>query len=544
MKKKKINIYSIFLIVFSSFVVFISCKEDEEVFPRTRLFRPVLNEELFSEENTIIVNMGNMKEATSYTITVSRDTFQTVDYTFESDTNFVIIDESIVGEELLWYTIYQVQATAHADVADFDSKVSDLGNVRTQKFPSNMMAPTFFDVTDTRARVFWSTVGAPVTTVKVFAIDDLRLENPLAEFTVSDAERAAEEKIVSGLDPLSQYQLAIYSDEKVRGWEVYETKEGLDFGDKVVDLVGIDNPDILSDTLPSIESGSVVLLEGGRTYNANGHAFDKSVMIRSGYSFTPALPLIDCGSNFNIVEGSTIDSLVFIDVAFSGDFGGNYIFNIDKSGTVGEIKYEGCQIRSLRGIARIKGGVGTLGKFTINDCVVDSINGYGVLAVDKDSWEAGDISFTNSTFSKVIYFLISRSNTNSVLIDGCTISETPEKGRQIFRWRGSDGENDVVNGITIQNTIWGHGWNKDGEPDYAVAGFQGLANTNFNVINTYTTSDFSFSGSEIPGFPNFLYSGGAADLWESPYEGVDFNFKDQSFAGKGDSGDPRWRIGL
>ena len=30
------------------------------------------------------------------------------------------------------------------------------------------------------------------------------------------------------------------------------------------------------------------------------------------------------------------------------DFGGRYVFNIDKTSTVGEIKFESCVIRTLR----------------------------------------------------------------------------------------------------------------------------------------------------------------------------------------------------
>ena len=78
----------------------------------------------------------------------------------------------------------------------------------------------------------------------------------------------------------------------------------------------------------------------------------------------------------------------------------------------------------------MKGGEGTLDKYTITDCQVDSINGYGVLSVDKNTWACNDILLENSSFSKCIYFLVSRNNSNTVTLDGCTINEAPEKGRQ------------------------------------------------------------------------------------------------------------------
>src|SRR5699024_11499939 len=103
---------------------FYACKQHTPVAQRTRLFRPVLSEQLHSENNTVIVDMGDLKEAISYTLEVSRDTFQTIELTLETDTNYVEIDS------LLWNTIYQVRATAHAEDSEFDSKVSDLGAVR------------------------------------------------------------------------------------------------------------------------------------------------------------------------------------------------------------------------------------------------------------------------------------------------------------------------------------------------------------------------------------------------------------------------------
>ena len=545
MKRKQINIITLLLIFFAGVLIFNSCKEDEQ-FPRTRLFQPVLNEDLYSEDNTIIVNLGKMKEAESYFIEVSRDSFATIDYSFEVDTNYFVINQDLIGEELLWFTIYQVQVTAIADAADYNSKPSFLGSVRTQKFPSNMLTPTVFDVTDTRAQVRWLTSGLDITMIKVFAENDLRLENPLLDFEVSSEDIAAEMSVISGLEPATTYQVAIYSGETLRGWELYTTKEAQVSGDNVYDLTGLEGDTItaLADTLSSVVDGAIILLEGGKIYTTGGYAFDKSVTIQSGYSFVQALPTIECSSNFNITDGANVGYVHFKNIYFEGDFGANYVFNIDVSGTIGELKFESCKIHSLRGIARMKGGEGTLEKFTITDCVVDSINGYGVCYVDKDTWAAGDILLENSTFSKIQYFLASRSNTNSITIESCTLCEVPDVGRQMFRWRGGAGANDVLNGIKIYNCIFGFGWDMDAEETHAVKGIEGLTNTLIDIKNTYTTFDFSFSGNEIPTFPNFVYGGTTEELWVDPLVGLDFDFKDTGFAGKGDCGDPRWRIGL
>lgn len=552
MKIQKFNIRTLLLLFAMGLLIFNACNKDDDNYPRTRLFQPVLNVDLYSVDNTIIIDLGKMKAATSYTIELSRDSFKTAtpEYSFNTTSNYVEVNSTTIGEDLLWYTIYQVRATAHADDPAYDSKVSDLGSVRTQKFPSNQGAPTLFDVLDSRARVFWTQSGAPITKIKVYAIDDLRLKTPLLQFDVTDADRLVTEKIIGGLSPSTKYQIAIYSEDKVRGWEIYSTREPLVSGDKVIDLTGIDKTSILADTLADVAAESIILLDGGKTYTTGGYKFDKSLTIMAGYSFTPALPLIDCSSNFGILGGSTFDYIRFVNIAFSADMGANYVFNPSESSStpinVGEIKYDGCQIRKLRGISRFR-GAGTIGSFIITNSVCDSIGSYGILTLDTDKTIFVDnIVLENSTFSKIDVFIVNRTNSQSVVIESCTFSEAPSNSRQIFRWRGSTGFNDVVNGIKIHNTIWGHTWDMSNSGIAGADGFDGLPNTNFDVLNCYSTSDFLWAvgKDEIPGFPVANYSGPAGNLWVNPYTGVDFNIKDGAFAGKGDCGDPRWRIGL
>ena len=189
-------------------------------------------------------------------------------------------------------------------------------------------------------------------------------------------------------------------------------------------------------------------------------------------------------------------------------------------------------------------GPGVLDKYTILNCVIDSIKDYGILTVDRNDWACNNILIKNTTISKAQMLFTSKNNTNTVVIDGCTINEAPENGRQMFRWREA-GQDNVLEGINIVNTIWGRGWNMTGGDVYTVDGFDGMGTTTWIITNTYATGDFGIAEGKdaIPGFPSFTYSGMSNDLWVDPDKG-NFNIKDNSFAGKGDSGDPRWRVGL
>lgn len=537
------------LISLSVMIIFLAC-EPEEHYPRTRLFQPVLNEDLYSVDNTIVVNLGKLKESVGYLIEVSRDSFVTVDYTMEVDTNYVVLNEETLGEELLWFTIYQVQVTAYADDSSYNSLPSFLGSVRTQKFPSNMYTPTNFDILDTRAKVYWAPEGDPIDMIKIFAGNDLRLTTPFLELALTQEQIDTNMVILRGLQPSTSYQIAIYSNNVLRGWELYEMKEALVSGPNVVNLSGIDSTVIsLRHRLLTVEDGSIIILEGGKTYLADGYDFDKSIDFISGYSFVPALPVIDCSNNFNLREGASVGNVTFKDIhltASDNGFNARYVFNIDKSGSIGEIRFESCVIRTLRGICRMKEGAGTLDTYTISDCRIDSIRDYALLTVDVNVWQCNDILIENSTISKTVAFIQSRNNSNSLIIDGCTVNESPEAGRRMFRYR-EPGQDDVLNGISISNTIWGHGWDVANDGSYLIDGYDGLGNTSFLLSNNYATSEFGFDveggKDEIPGFPSATYPGLVTDLWSDPYHAV-FDIIDQGFSGKNDSGDPRWRTGL
>src|SRR6056300_389631 len=132
MKTTKLIFTSINLlsILFLSTLVFVACEDDNDVTvdQEVRMFRPVLNENLFAEGNEIIVNMGKLKSAISYNLEVSRDSFATIDYSISTDTNYVRINKDLVGEELFWNALYQVRGQAiHAD-PNFNSKPADFGN--------------------------------------------------------------------------------------------------------------------------------------------------------------------------------------------------------------------------------------------------------------------------------------------------------------------------------------------------------------------------------------------------------------------------------
>ncbi len=539
---KNIKFIQILLLLVGIMTIF-SCSENEGDYPQTRLFRPVLNSNLISQNNEIQVDMAKLKEAVSYDIELSRDNFATVIMKFNTtESKFHIIN-------LLWDTEYQVRATAISADPQYNSKVSDLGSVKTQKFPSILQAPTATDVIDVAAKMTWLTglgTGAAITQVKVFALADETLSNPLFTYPVTSAEQLSGTKIVNALLPSTTYQIAIYSGETVRGWEKYTTKVGIAIDATTIDIRGIaPTPTLLFDTLTAAAPGSTIILDGNVTYDmSTTYFFNKSLTIKSGYSFGQGGAIVNLVSNFNILAGSNVGSIIFDGVILTSPdtlAAAKYVFNINQSSTIGEITFNNCKMSNYRGVCRFQASTGTIGKYTVNNCIINNIGGYGVFNVDVATWTAGDVLFKNSTVYRSVVFMASKSTspTKSVTVEDCTLNEFVAKAGTWYKW-----VNEVTNGITMKNTIVGHGYDSaPGGTDYAIIGYAGLATTSWTITNTYSTSDFAYvplNLKTIPGFPSFSYSKTVTNLWKDPVNG-DFNFIDLTFAGIKDSGDPRWR---
>jgi len=315
-------------------------------------------------------------------------------------------------------------------------------------------------------------------------------------------------------------------------------------GQDIIDLTGIDNADILVDTLPDIPDGALVMLDATMTYNAGGYEFNKSVTLKSNDPTGMLMPKIDCSSNYNFADGAAIDSLVFMNIEFFySDFNDKYILNSDVSATIGKFILKGCYIHDLRGVLRMKNtGPGTLDYFIIDNCVINMIKDYGILTVDVNDWACNNVMIKNSTISKTQSFIRNKNNTISFVIDHCTFNAVTIPGREMFRWE-TEGQDNVTEGITIKNTLWGPGWDSDNSGNTAFDGFRGLAETTWNVENTYATNDLEFAEGKdtIKALLENVYNGSSTDLWTYPNDN-EFNYFDANFAGIGTAGDPRWSV--
>ena len=534
MNKKYLNIKIVFIALFLGIIMVAGCKKEETLPEAPRLFRPVVSGEIVGSGNWLSASWTKVKGATGYTAEISRDTFKTVTKSVTVETN------SATFENLEWLTIYQVQVRANASVETKNSGFSLLGARKTEKFPSIMATPASEDILDKALLMHWTNKDAAVTNMKV----TLKSDGSLAKEVTLDANDITNQyKVIGGLLPKTTYIVTLYSETTVRGFETITTKEQIITGTNIVDLSQETNADVLTSAyLTSLTPGSVVILKRGMVYNITGTVnIDKSVSFVSEVTFFAPPAKLNLAGNFNIVASATaIPEISFKTLHLIGNavdgYAGKYVFNINTACAIDKITFDDCKIKAVRGVLRAQAGP-KITAVSINNCLIDSINGYGVVNCDNASASIQDVSLTNSTVSDAQKLLVSKSNNNSVLIENCTFYAVPMSANYFLDYNTFT----TANGITIKNSIFSVGKPSTATPPvYLVNGFR-PATANITTAGNFKTSDLVWAGTGTTALPGLEeYSGAATALFKDPAND-DFTIIDSKFAGKSTAGDPRWR---
>ena len=518
--------------IVAALLVITACKKNDFKSERTRLFRPVPNGSLTADSNAILANWLQIKDVSSYTIQLSKDTFRTILVSRDlPDTG------SYLFTNLDWDKLYQVQVRANAADTVFNSRFSNLGSIRTARFPTILKIPLPGEITDEAVRVSWVTGGAAVTSIKILKASDSSVVTTVA---LTPTDVTDQFKIISGLTSATSYIIFLYSGTSVRGWADFITNAPL--SGVIIDLRGITGrPSILADTIPIIPSGSTVLLKRGQTYNiAAAVNLGKAITITSGDDLVvPEQAKIYFTSNFNFTAGSVIDYIDFKDVYLSSDnYGSRYVFNTTASANVERISFDNCKMEIFRGICRLQSGTTIVTNFLVNNCIIDSVSNYGVLTVDNTTCAAGNVSIKNSTIYRVEKVITSAKQTAgsiSVVIDNCTVNEAP-LGNSTGSFIVDYNTFNVTNGIIISNCIFGKG--KPNVGNILVRDVRAGAATSISSSNNFITFDHTTTANPLSPVNN--YAGTSVALWVDPYNG-NFRFADGNFTGRTTSGDPRWR---
>jgi hypothetical protein len=210
------------------------------------------------------------------------------------------------------------------------------------------------------------------------------------------------------------------------------------------------------------------------------------------------------------------------------------VFNINTACNIGKISFDACRIEIMRGVLRTQSQPAIIGTYSINNCIIDSIAGYGIITVDVATSKVSNISIQNSTLYRIEKFITSTKQTAgslSVLVSGCTFNQAITGSNTYIDY----GSTNVTNGVTVSDCIFGVG--KAGST--TLRDIKTGAGTTVNASNNYRTSDYVTSGTND--LPNIIiYTKPSTQIWQDPVNG-DFKIIDNAFPGRSNAGDPRWR---
>ena len=463
----------------------VSCSSDDDLAKADALFRPIINEddnlELGLDANNVpymIVKWDNYTDADQYTVKVEPADASA------SAKEITTSDLTCRFDGLEYDKEYFVYISSANTKNGLSSKPYSL-TTTTPDYPTKMQSPAATDIIDIAARIKWS--GASFT--KLVVIKDSDLEQ-VGEFEVSDADNAAGEKIVNGLQPKTTYRVEAYNGTTYLGKKRITTGAADVFEGNIVDLRGWNENDsykFIENCLDSLmtqaypDKNITIVLEGGMKYRLKAtklHSTAGVITFVTGQTLA-GYAEFEVNSNFDLDTEAQVGGLIFEKIniwgaqpdASDGNFGGQYVFNIAGKGSkIDLIRFVGCDIKWKRGVLRQKDNASTVVKFEIDNCTLDSIAGYGIANSDKEGCVVQNIKVTNSTFSTCkVLFTNTKGKTapNSIIIENCTFVNCPQGGKFITDFKGNAPTGD----FKFKNCLFGPGqgelaiWSGDAKPD-------------------------------------------------------------------------------
>lgn len=540
MKNKIIKLLS--ALVLSAFA-FTACVDETDLGTPDRLFRPIFQN--VSKGGTWIQFKWDKFEGVTYfEIDLSTDSFATV------ARHVITVNNNCTVEGLEYDTEYQSRIRSIGSPLISEWYIGD--NVTTDDFPTLLISPESSDLLDNAIRMLWSASDVLYDHITV------EVGGVLKTIPVTEAERTAGQKIVNGLDASKSYVIKIYDAAgNYYGKKTYTTVAAQDFGANVIDLRSL-IPDsaytkfnqTFVDSICTLYTGQKVtlVLAGGVSYKIPTLLFSKNVemVVTTGLSFAGNAVLY-MNSAFGVTASETVNSITFSNIIFTegvdagkkktdGNYGGTYLFNFNQSGgNMNSLSFSGCDIRYKRGVVRLQ-TTATLGTVTINNCLIDSIGGYGVVNIDNAASTVNDILVKNSTIAHADKMFVGSKPTispNSVTLENITTYYAPGSNVYILDFNGKT----VPGGIILKKCLFGPG--KD------AAGINGIrsSTTSISVTDCYMASDliwYTAAGATVPVSPlNDVVDCGLAStaLFASP---ATINFKITAPALVDKIGDPRW----
>jgi hypothetical protein len=569
MKKIFYKLTLMFVAVTTCSAIFSSCKDD--VLPAaTRLFRPVIadnNVEAGLDADTvpyIKLKWDKYSNANQYVVKVIASD--------GSDSATITTDSvACTFSNLKFDKEYNIKIHSVNTVNSLQSK-DYVTTVATPDFPTQLINISSSNIIDTQVRIIWNTTENGIATVfdslKVFNVANDSLE---VTSVVATEELTSGQKIIRKLQPKTKYRVEAYQNGKYKGKKLFTTTSAESYDGLVIDLRGLTATDsykyfsvvtgsLYVNTVDSIVKANpnqniTFVLQGGVTYRMPSLIVPSTtgkIKFVTGLSLNGKASFAVSG-NFDAAAGTIIGGLEFQKIFFTdaplegksrgtGDlnYGGTYLFNFGGANSeVKNIKISDCSIKYKRGVLRCKEAV-AIDTITVDNCIIDSIGGYGITSADFATSKITNIKVTNSTLSSCAVLFggtkQAASPINSIDIENNTFVYCISNGGYIFNYNGC-----TVASFVLKNCVFGIGGKNPAEVlTTGIKGWSGSVSP--TADGCYFTSDYLWllgtSGTPTAQIAGTSLSTNTALTFENPTNG---NFKViNTDLKKVKAGDPRW----
>lgn len=525
--------------------LFTSCQDDQynkidDLFqPRFVLEKPEV------KSNSITLVWYKVNDASSYTVELHQDTYyKSLFMSVDTTEPFVFLDDIPYGT-----TFYiRVRSNAANAVNNSQWTYTNASTEARPEYAKLLEDVSKTEITENSAIIRWKVdVQNPVDSISVMPMMDKTLANVSRYLT--EEEKAQGRAEVTGLDKNTLYAVNIYDTSKPRKYDKPYNQATFRTAGPAAESITVGWDDDLTKLLTDnndnaeIPEGTEYFLPAGSSYRLSPFAIKKGFRLVG--STEGIKPIVTMESSWNVVAGSYISGIEFVNVEFRQEILNSYFFNSGNAYTLENISFVNCDFYGFgRGFWRHQGANNKhLMNFEMEGCKFEQCGwqtgAYGTFHLGSTDKEGNSydhlerVIFRNCTFSRDnnstdgwgwgnIFYAPNLDKPIHLEYKNVTFYSFCRNQRMI-NIQSAVGPELVLEGVVLASPC--------GEI-YSIG-----ANTTTSFSNNYTTKDYALGGSKINATDLDMT---AAELFVDPEKG-DLTIKDSnSPIVTNRSGDTRW----
>lgn len=525
--------------------LFTSCQDDQynkidDLFqPRFVLEKPEV------KSNSITLVWYKVNDASSYTVELHQDTYyKSLFMSVDTTEPFVFLDDIPYGT-----TFYiRVRSNAANAVNNSQWTYTNASTEARPEYAKLLEDVSKTEITENSAIIRWKVdVQNPVDSISVMPMMDKTLANVSRYLT--EEEKAQGRAEVTGLDKNTLYAVNIYDTSKPRKYDKPYNQATFRTAGPAAESITVGWDDDLTKLLTDnndnaeIPEGTEYFLPAGSSYRLSPFAIKKGFRLVG--STEGIKPIVTMESSWNVVAGSYISGIEFVNVEFRQEILNSYFFNSGNAYTLENISFVNCDFYGFgRGFWRHQGANNKhLMNFEMEGCKFEQCGwqtgAYGTFHLGSTDKEGNSydhlerVIFRNCTFSRDnnstdgwgwgnIFYAPNLDKPIHLEYKNVTFYSFCRNQRMI-NIQSAVGSELVLEGVVLASPC--------GEI-YSIG-----ANTTTSFSNNYTTKDYALGGSKINATDLDMTT---AELFVDPEKG-DLTIKDSnSPIVTNRSGDTRW----